>query len=285
MNTQEEIKAQFQFNCFGKLYAYLSSSLLQWGGIKGERLIRQAVVEYAQKKGEQIRQHQVEAGISINLKNLFNAEPCCGADPRFYRVTLRDTKQAQLQEVYSCPLAKQWATMDKIFSGSLYCEEYAHALVRGYTSGKGQANISNSLTCPRDNRCVQAFYYRTANMTPQQQMEFENGTEASPEWDTGRNLLYLYHAFYKNVKDQGVDGVAALDRGLRAFAKDVICAVPDQADRAGWAVDTVFMDAFLPVPYNTKNYTAVTSFFEEEEKNIFWINVVEQIQAAFALQE
>ena len=283
MNTQEEIKAQFQFNCFGKLYAYLSSSLIQWGGVKGERLVRQSVVQYAQEKGERIRRHQVEAGISINLKNLFAEEPCCGADPRFYRVTLRDTKQAQLQEVYSCPLAKQWSALDETFAGSLYCEEYAHALIQGYTSGKGQANVSNSLTCPRDNRCVLAFYYRTANMTPQQQEAFENGTEASPAWSTGRNLLHLYDAFYQNVKNQGVDGVAALARGLRAFAKDIICAVPDQANRAGWALDTVFMNAFLPMPYNQKTFTSATSFLEDAEKEIFWINVVEQIQATFAL--
>ena len=285
MNTQEEIKAQFQFNCFGKLYAYLSSSLLQWGGIKGERLIRQAVVEYAQKKGEQIRQHQVEAGISINLKNLFNAEPCCGADPRFYRVTLRDTKQAQLQEVYSCPLAKQWATMDKTFAGSLYCEEYAHALVRGYTSGKGQANISNSLTCPRDNRCVQAFYYRTANMTPQQQKAFENGTESSPAWNNRRNIFQLYHAFYTSVKDHGTDGVAALARGLQAFAKDMVCALPDQAERAGRRFDTVFMDEFFPLPYEVEAFANAASFLEEKEKEILWINAVKRIRASFALQE
>ena len=75
-----------------RLYAYLSSSLIRWGGTKGERLVRQVIVQYAQEKGAHIRQHQEEKGISINLKNLFLEEPCCGADPRFYRVNLRDTR-------------------------------------------------------------------------------------------------------------------------------------------------------------------------------------------------
>ena len=283
MNTQEEIKTQFQFNCFGKLYAYLSSSLIRWGGTKGERLVRQVIVQYAQEKGAHIRQHQEEKGISINLKNLFLEEPCCGADPRFYRVNLRDTRQSQLQEVYSCPLEKQWRALNEMFAGSLYCEEYAHALIKGYTLGRGQANVSNSLTCSRDNRCVQAFYYRTANMTPQQQWELENGTEASPERNTGRNMLCLYHAFYENIKDQGVDGIAALACGLRAFAKDIICAVSDEASRTGRAVDETFMDEFLPVPYNHKILDNTTSFLEDTEKKIFEINIVEQIQATFAL--
>lgn len=285
MNTQEEIKAQFQFNCFGKLYAYLSSALLRWGGAKGERIVRESVALYAQEKGEQIRRHQAEAGVAVDLKNLFRAEPCCGADPRFYRVTLRDTKQAQLQEVYSCPLAKQWADLDATFAGTLYCEEYAHALIRGYTSGKGQANVANSLTCSRDNRCVLAFYYRTANMTPQQKKAFEDGTCASPEWNTGRSILQLYHAFYRCAAEQGTDGLAALAQGLRAFTQDILSALPDQADRAGWVVDTAFMDAFFPLPYTQKAFDSMTSCLEESEKEIFYINVIQQIQAAFVLQE
>ena len=37
------------------------------------------------------------------------------------------------------------------------------------------------------------------------------------------------------------------------------------------------------MPYNQKTFTSATSFLEDAEKEIFWINVVEQIQATFAL--
>lgn len=66
--------------------------------------------------------------------------------------------------MYHCPLAEVWKREDCTEAGRCYCEELAHSLLDAYTDGRGQANVSNSMTCDRDFFCRFAFYLRPANM-------------------------------------------------------------------------------------------------------------------------
>ena len=233
----EQFNGQVQFDCFGMLYAELSAALLRWDRAQGERVIRQGVEEYARKKGEQLRLHQAEGGMGIHLQNLFAAQPCCGSDERFDRLSLRDEKQAQLLEVHSCPLAKLWAARDGSFAGSLYCEEYAHGLMKGYTGGVGQANVSNALTYPRDHCCTMSFYYRLANMTPRQQEEFAQGGTAVCEPHVWENMLGLYRGLLRAAERQGPEAAEALHQGLDAFLTGLRRELPRQKERMDPDVD------------------------------------------------
>lgn len=213
----EQLDAQVQFDCFGTLYAELSAALLRWDRGKGERVIRRGVAEYAREKGARLRLCQTESGVGIHLQNLFAAQPCCGSDGRFVRHSLRDEKQAQLVEVRRCPLAELWAAREDSFAGSLYCEEYAHGLIKGYTGGVGQANVSNALTYPRDRVCALSFYYRLANMTPAQQEEYAREGTASAEPWVWESMLGLCRGLGRAAEEQEPEAAKALRQGLDSF--------------------------------------------------------------------
>ena len=228
MNTLVEHNTQVGLKYFAALYGELSQALLQWEQGAGERTIRRAVEAYALEKGGEIRDRQRRSGKSIDLQNLFAAENCCGSDSGFQRVIIQDTKQVQRQEVHRCPLADVWAERACSFAGSLYCEEYAHALLKGYTDGVGQANVSNALTYPRDHACVLSFYYRPANMTQQQREEFQTGAAAGAEFDVSRNMLRLCHAFDQAAREQGSGASEAVARGMSRFLGEMERENPEQ---------------------------------------------------------
>lgn len=253
MITLEETTAQISFDCFGMLYACLSAALLQWDPARGEHTIRQAVARYALEKGTQLRLRQTQLGCSIDLQNLFAAEPCCGGDSRFHRSVIQDTKQVQRMEVLTCPLAQLWADAGCSFAGCLYCEEYAHAWMKGYTNGVGQANVSNALTYPRDDRCTLSFYYRPANMTPEQLAAFQAGTSAAKEVHLDQGILRLYHGFYQAAQEQGPGAAAALEQGLHTFAQN-------------WRES---LANILPLPCPGSRWEELTGDWDEGEQHSF----------------
>ena len=180
MNNLEEIKFQNKFDYFAKMYGFIARSMMEAGGKRGERAVREAVIRYGRDLGEGIRKAYLELGKKTNLHTLFQMEPCCGTDPRFKRNIIKDTEEVQLQEVYHCPLAEVWKREDCTEAGRCYCEELAHSLLDAYTDGRGQANVSNSMTCDRDFFCRFAFYLRPANMDEDQKEQcFGNRGEES----------------------------------------------------------------------------------------------------------
>lgn len=282
MNNIEEIKFQTKFNCFGKLYGHLASALLSWMGRHGERLLRKAIQEYGFTKGAALRKEQLQEGIKLNLQSLFRAESCCGEDPRFFRVSKKDAESVQLTEVYACPLDKMWRDMGCRQVGSFYCEEYAHALIAGYTQGKGQANVSNHLTCDRDNRCVFAFYYRMANISAEQQKHFYNGADPHPASDITRDLLLLYSCVYQEALSyQEEGGRCAIAQGLRAFADDVIAGLTLEADHTGEMITAQFLADYCSVPLTVRDLRDL----KEDAARIFEINVVEPLRQVFLEKE
>ena len=109
--------------------------------------------------------------------------------------------------------------------------------MKGYTDGVGQANVSNSLTYPRDHCCVLSFYYRLANMTPRQQEEFAQEGTAVCEPHVWENMLGLYRGLLRAVERQGAEASEALRQGLDAFLEGLHREFPQQKGRMDPDVD------------------------------------------------
>ena len=55
MNNLEEIKFQNKFDYFAKMYGFIARSMMEAGGKRGERAVREAVIRYGRDLGEGIR--------------------------------------------------------------------------------------------------------------------------------------------------------------------------------------------------------------------------------------
>lgn len=171
MNSLHEIKEQSKFDCFARMYGYIAEAVIEAGGNRGERAVREAVVRYGEELGKRLRREILERGGHTDLAAMRRAQHCCGEDPRFCRHTVRDERESQMFEVYSCPMEAAWRKTGCLRAGAIYCEECIHAAVRGYTGGKGQANLSNYMTCSRDFFCRFSVYLRPANLDEEQRRE------------------------------------------------------------------------------------------------------------------
>lgn len=283
MNCTSEIRPQFQFDCYGRLYAAIAQALLLWGGAAGEIVVRRSVAKYGMEKGRMLRQVHIQTAVGINLQSLFHAERVCGEDPRFFRNILRDTDAVQLQEVYSCPLARLWHALGCEKYGFFYCEEYLHALVCGYTDGKGQANLSNTLMYPRDSRCVMACYLRPGNLPETARAQFAGGAPKRSACIL-RDILLLYQAFYQCAEEQEADAVAAVARGLRDFTGQLSSALTLEANHIGVSPGRDFLDAFCPIPLNSCD-GALPVRLSGKADEIFRINVTQVLSRSLLDQE
>lgn len=260
MNSLHEIKMQSRFDSFVKMYGCIAEAIIAAGGNKGERAVREAVIRYGREKGEILRQAVLESGKSANLRTILYQEQCCGEDPRFFRKTIKDTEEVQMFEVYSCPMEYIWRKNGWSRAGSIYCEEYIHALIKAYTQGKGQANLSNHMTCDRDFFCRFSLYLRPANLDELQKKECFEGTPAEEQRLKGRdtekerkkeseNFLCLYHHLYWGAKEYlGLDGMSAVSKGLDKLYTDLKDALRKKAEHTGEEVSAEFLEKYFPLP-------------------------------------
>jgi len=253
MNSLEEIKSQNKFDCFVRMYGYIAQAILDAGGSRGERAVREAVIRYGNELGENLQKVHVESGRKTNLHTLLADGTCCGEDPRFYRNTVKDTEQVQLYEVFCCPMETIWRKDGCTQAGRLYCEEYVHSLLKTYTNGKGQANVSNMMTCERDSFCRFAMYLRPANMDEEQREmcfggELLNQTKQNMEYQIEEHFLLLYgHLAAAAEEFLGLDGTAALAKGLDRLAESTATALVSEAERTGESLDGHFVKNYFPL--------------------------------------
>lgn len=251
MNNIEEIKGQNQFDCFIKMYSYIAATLLENGGKRGERAVREALQKYGEDRGKRLREDHMEKGIKTNLASLLHGENCCGEDPRFFRNIIKDTEQVQLWEVYSCPLEHMWRQLGSGKAGSFYCEECVHAMVKAYTGGKGQANLSDRMTCDRDTYCCFSLYYRPANLDEhQKELSFGDGLKINEtsSYNIGENFIRLYYYLLGSAKEMmGQEGVSSVAAGLKALEEDVAKALKKEADHIDYPLNQEFMKDYFPI--------------------------------------
>lgn len=260
MNNIEEIKIQNQFDCFIKMYSYIANAILENGGKRGERAVRDALQKYGEDRGKKLREAHLEKGVKTNLRAFRHSGNCCGEDPRFYRTILKDSGQVQIWEVYSCPLEHMWRNLNCGKAGAFYCEECVHAMVKAYTCGKGQANLSDLMTCERDTYCRFSLYYRPANLDERQRDEsFGNSckegmekeadeTDMLPDYSINENFIKLYYYLLGCAKELlGQEGISSVALGLKSLKKDIAETLKKESDNVDHPLDLDFMKDYFPL--------------------------------------
>lgn len=277
MNNIEEIKEQNQFDCFIKMYAYIAGALLE-NGKRGEQTVREALIRYGEDRGHRLRTLHIEIGIKTNLKALCQAENCCGEDPRFYRKSVKDMEEVQLWEVYSCPMVHMWRTLEAQKAGMLFCEEVVHAIVRAYTCGKGQANLSDRMTCERDTFCRFSLYYRSANLDEEQRnRSFGEGGQAPvmPSYDINENFIKLYYFLLSSAKDiMGQEGIRAVAAGLKRLAEDLVRALKKEASHVDRLLDEKFMRDFFPLQLDMEKEVLWEQYSAHDAEKLLRVNLM-----------
>lgn len=293
MNNSEEIKSQNQFDCFVKLYTYLANAVLENGGSRGERAIRDGLIRYGEDKGRNLRDFHIEKGIKTNLASLLHSENFCGEDPRFYRTILKDTVEVQLYEVYSCPLERIWralegsqGTKNSLRIGAFYCEECAHAVVRGYTEGKGQANLSDRLTCGRDTYCRFSLYLRPANLDEAQRMRSfgEEDTPAEASFHICENFIKLYYCLLCSAGEiLGQEGICFIAKGLKELEADLSKSLKLEAEHLDRPLDREFMGDFFPLNLDCGEDHLWSQCPDYDAKKLLLVNLLAPIKKKLKL--
>jgi len=170
MNTIREIDLQNQQDFYTYLYIETGKSLLDVCGRGAEGVIRAAVRGMSEERGRKIRAFYEEENIKANLQNLYAGPFFCSTDPRVRQEILSETEEVRLWEVFTCPMALVWQHEGCNELGMYFCEENQRGLIKGFTEGVGQLNLTKKLTCSRtngtrpDNHCRFSAYFRMANL-------------------------------------------------------------------------------------------------------------------------
>jgi hypothetical protein len=294
MYNIEEIKLQNMQDHFSKMYLDLAEAIMVSCGIKGEEIIRKAVEKLGEDCGHEILNKHISDGIDTNIKNLFLEERFTKKDPRVRANYIKTDSQVCLWEVYSCPMADMWNSVpggSKL--GSFFCEEYTHALVRAYTEGKGQANLSDILTNKTDNHCRFSVYHRPANLTPEQKIrcfgkgiECKNQTCSEEEFKKNMNKMFIklyYYLLDEAVELDGNNGACAIAAGLRELTCDTAEAIRLKADHTGKPIDMEFMNKNFPLNIDVNNEPLWKQYSSHEAGKIMDVNFLRPLKNQLGL--
>lgn len=265
MYNYGEIKLQNKQDAFSAMYFFVSTSILEFCGRRnGEKICREAMRRAGRESGLAQKKKFIDAGIKTNLQTLFHSARDYVPDPRFHAKELFNEEQRQVYEIFTCPMADFWNSRGGGKVGSFFCEEYHYARLLAFTDNVGQLCLSNYLTCPRDNFCHIAAFYREANMTEEaakQSFTHCDPDYAEPElpqdgsFDDGiRELTASVYYHLLEVADEmnGNEGVCAVAEGLKKWAEQAIASLKVQASHTLRPVDAEFVRKNFPLLTNSE---------------------------------
>jgi hypothetical protein len=294
MDSISEIGLQNKTDAWLSLFMYLSKSLIARCGRQGEGVIREAVRRYGRDCGSKLLTAHKEAGLKTNLISLFNVGCLFACDPRTRRRIITENQQMRRWEVHICPKAHIWNKSGQSQIGRFYCEEMIHALVKAYTNGKGQANISQMLTDPANIRCLFAVYYRAANVDEAQRREsfdLDTGKQITAPEDTpgysesiGRQWISIYYYLLETALERlGKEGLNAIATGLRNLAKHLSEMLKTQADNTKNSCDAVFVEENAPLKIAVDSDVFWNGYEQHDSKKIYAINFIGPLKAHLGL--
>lgn len=292
MYNLDEIKLQNQQDCFSRMYMELANSICESAGKKAEGIIREAVRRYGADRGIELKEKHLNNSIKTNLLSLFKESCECSDDPRFRRNIIEQNEQVRLWEIYTCPMADLWNKAGKSKLGSFYCEECTHALVNAYTDGKGQTNLSNILTCKRDNFCRFSVYFRPANLNEEKRKlcfdDTENTDEKSTDIMSDENKAFMLEEFKQNINSMFIklyyyllevskerlfdEGVCAIALGLRNLAEFIIDFIIMKAENTGNIADKEFIYKNFPLNIDSDDEPLWEKYSKNDAKKLIDIN-------------
>lgn len=302
MNTIHEIGLQNQQDFWAMLYMYVGRSIMDVCGRRGEKAVRQAVRRMAEERGRKLGRSYRERGIKTNLETLFAGGNHCSEDPRVRMEVLRQDEDIRIWEVYTCPMASLWLDGGAAELGNMYCEENQHGLVRGFTGGIGQLNLTKKLTCHRtngcraDNYCRFSSYYRAANCGEEQcresftapNEEYQPYVPEEPAWGRAeinekcvQTVYYMAEAAQEHFGDEGLCAVAL---GLKALARPAAELVLHNEDATLSPDRAAFLAANIPVSLDPAADPLWECFGGYRARELFEINFLTPFKQALDLR-
>jgi len=277
MNHIGELKIGNMADIFSMLYLYLARALVKDLGVEGELLLREGIRNFGVDRGEALRKKQIQAGLKINLYNLFTYSDL-PPDPRFRRNKIKLTSQERFSETLVCPMANIWAKYNGKELGRIYCEEIHHAKFRAYAP-KTQVNLSQTFT-QDDNHCRFSLYLRPANMNlkerqisfkefdadylPKQKLEFKSQTHRE-----GYEMLSLkmyYHITSLALLKFSTKAETLFINSLNDFALFVHEFLKEKALPLGMVVDEKFVEENCPISLKpTETSRKIWGYYTDKE--------------------
>ncbi len=242
---------------FSREYAILAKAVVAKYGDEGDSALREAIRLFGATRGQLLREAHLEAGLKINLYNLFTHGDL-PTDPRMRRNKINLCPQARLSETLSCALYDMWRELDVVDLGRIYCEEFHHAKFAAYAH-KAQTNLTQTMT-QGDDLCKFAVYLRPGNMgADEKALSFVEygGPEPTPlkyeplSYFDGfaRLTVLLLDAFYRTVEEHfGLEGLSFLEQVLETFAQDIDEYLKNKATLAGLPYDAAYLRKNCPIP-------------------------------------
>ena len=256
MFTINEIERENQQSVFPRFFFFLAKSIRDVCGRSGEGAVREAVREFAAKRGVALRETHRSAGRKQNVQSYQCASDEI-PDGRRQQVFQILNEEVCVKDIHSCPWANLWRQYPCGEIPRWFCEEYEKGKFEAYTIGKGQIHLSQLLPEPRNNHCRLAMYFRKANLSEEEGRECfseDRTSPADPEdrteafyRSTGAFCLDFYRELYAVVSQRfGEEGLCAVAAGLKEFSQDAIRVLRDQAKRTLRPCDRNFAEKNFP---------------------------------------
>ncbi len=258
MTEREEMGLNDLEDQYCIMYAILGRTLLEDFGLDGEHALREGTRLYGQNRGRLHRQRHLDAGLKINMKNLFTTGGDLPGDTRTFRELQRINAQERVSHTLVCPMADIWKEYGCMDIGKIYCEEFHFSCYSTYAYGYTKVNIAKVLTQEGDEYCAFNIILRPQDLPEKlRPVCFE---EYDPEYPEPQNIclkppeakegyrslwLRLYFFLLKAAAEQfGEEGREAVKHGLNRLAKVVSEAF---AKDNPIPVDMEFLEEHYPV--------------------------------------
>ena len=119
-----------------KMYYHLAKELMAMGP-EGEAALRRGIRSFGRDRGATLKQKHLDAGLEINVRNLFEHYDMPGtSSPRFRRTTFRLDENTRQSETYVCHFKEVWdekGGTDALRGlGQIYCNEFHQAMWAEY---------------------------------------------------------------------------------------------------------------------------------------------------------
>lgn len=227
----EEEASQRQQYFWVSVFHFLTKTCIDEHGLKGEKVIREAVRRFGSERSIRKRQIANAKGLPPDLVTMFGIKDIL-SDTRFTqpvtpaaheRVNVKEP-ELSITKVYTCPNADIWLQLEGKTApgyadiGSIYCEEVHHRLYGDFDPAI-QVNLNEILT-KGDECCNFRVHLRKANQEP-----FELPPYEEKNWEyygddpvqSIHSMFCLHFCHYaRMIKDEL--GEETLRKGLRAWA-------------------------------------------------------------------
>lgn len=293
MYTIDEISVENQQDFFSRLYLFLAQQMLETCGRSGEGVVREAIRRFGAARGQALREKHIRSGLKANAQSYILASDSA-TDTRERGVLLKLSEEVCLREVYTCPRAHLWANYMAEDLGLWYCEEFDRARFLAYTGGVGQHNLSERLTCPRENHCRFSIYHRRANTAPE---DIANSFSQDPisaelpeeiaafHLSLGELCARLYCAVLAAARERfGAEGERAVATGLRQLAEDEAAFLVRKAEHTSNPCDTFFLNENFPLPLQAQNEPFLADCTDKSAARLLQVNLLDHMLAQPGIQ-